>query len=437
MKCPRRPRWRRSGPSARGGILPLLLVTIVIFSVLAAGALTIGRLVVAHQDLQHAADSLALGASYIISERGLQPGTTGLAPAEVLRRYNYSRPTRVDWAYSEPPDRLSVLTEVRLTTLDRFVPISSFFPSLIRPLSARAKARVRQNLIDSVTKRRAQLVLVLDFSSSMQLPIAANEGYAAIDVLKDSVKAVLAANLDVDIGAVFFASNVFLKTPLGYSDHHPEIKKGLDEHGAAGTTATGAALHAARELLAQSEDRGRYVILISDGEPTDGASNPYAYSEEAAREAWSAHITIFTVDIHRTGATQKQADFLRAVAGDLKNPGNPANALVATSATALADSLHKIIAGVLCELPPIDPAPQPGQPLHVFLRSPSGSETALPELPDISCDLSAFPRPPGCAPSYTYDQSQHVVKLSAAACDYITVQGNKAVVRYDRPALLQ
>jgi Mg-chelatase subunit ChlD len=419
-----------------GAVLPLLLVSIVAFSVLAAGALTLGRLVTAHQDLQHAADSVALGAGNLIFERGRPTHASGFASAEIVGRYNYGGPTRALWTFLEPPDGPNLLTEVRITTLDSFAPISSYFPSLGRPLSATSKVQVHQSVIGGVTKRRSQLVLVLDFSGSMALPIAENEQRAAIDVLKDSVNAVLALDLDAEIGAVFFAGDVLFETPVSYSAQQPEIQQGLNHYRASGTTATGAALNEARELLVSSEDRGRYIILISDGEPTEGGFDPYAFGVQAAHAAWGANITTFTVDIHRKGASDMQAQFLRELAGDAKYPGNPANALVATSATALADSLHRIIAGILCESPPIDPAPKLEQQLHVFLRSPGGDEAPIPALPDLSCDPSRSPQPPGCAPSYSYDASKATVKFSAAACDLITIQGYKAVVRYDRPTLV-
>ena len=91
---PARVRW----PAERGAGLPLFMVLLVVLSVLAAGAISINRMVSIRSDLQNAAEAVALQAAYRLERFGLPTNSTAdLAPALSLVRENSLRPAQVHW----------------------------------------------------------------------------------------------------------------------------------------------------------------------------------------------------------------------------------------------------------------------------------------------------------------------------------------------------
>jgi hypothetical protein len=418
---------RRNGQT--GGASTLLMICIVLLAMFAAGALTIGRLATKKQDVQHAADSIALGAAYMIQNNGMPVSVAGFNPVNAYGQLNTSSALMVSWVPGQADQAGFTWVEADIQTAQSFLPTSSWFPPLIRPIRATAKARISQQVFDTAMERRPKLVLVLDFSGSMADRFWADPSKVKINVLKQAVSQLLAADLDVEYGSAFFDSNVFFSSNVGYNASHPEIQGALNRYGPGSSTNTGAAIARGTQLLSVGEDTGRYMLIVTDGEPTAGAGDPYTYAENAAVQAWGTDVTIFTAwipDASQASGNTRQRQFMQWISGDAVNQHNPANFFQINTANQLIATFQAIVASILCQIGPLQPAPSDPASIHVALHAPSGTETALPQVANLG---------QAGQPAFIYDAAQARVRLSAQACDLINNQGYKAIVRYDKPTL--
>src|SRR5690606_13078866 len=122
----------------------------------------------------------------------------------------------------------------------------------------------------------------------------------AIDVLEASVAGLLDADLPIDYAGVLYSTSTLDR--VGFTASAPaRIAAAMGRYDAVGGTNTALGFDEARALLAAAPDTGRYVLLVSDGEPSN-----FAAARAAAARLWdlgcppphpsaSCGVTIFTL----------------------------------------------------------------------------------------------------------------------------------------------
>ncbi len=390
----------------------MLLVAMV-----AQGSITIGRMSVIRADAQRAADAGALAALQVIGERGLPFDAPAQAAAEAIAARNSPNGVRLTWRVTETPTSIDITTSA---AIDVDTPLLVFATGSSE-VRARGVARLPQTRFDEAERRLPKLTLVLDYSGSMTLPFTGGN-QRAIDVLEDSVEGLLAAGLDVDYGGVFYSNNVFRTVGIGAGAPN-QIVTAMNTYDAGGGTNTAAGLNAARNLLSAAPDTGRYVLLVSDGEPND-----FAAARSAASQVWDAGMTIFTLEVRRSGSGNALAQFMTDVAGTPSSRRDPGFHYVATSASDLVNEFKRIVASIVCKVGPLTPAPADAADLRVYLRE-GGVERALASSTDLAADRDLE--------RFRYEPGDASVRLTATACEPVTAGVASIVVRHERPGLTE
>jgi hypothetical protein len=411
---------RRQRDRERGAVTPAIAVATMLASVLSIGGITLGTIAVNRADAQRAADAATLAALGVIRERGLPFDTSARAAAESIANGNSRKPIRYTWSVAETTTGVDITA---VTSLDVDTPLLVWSTSSTE-VRARAVAHLPQTRFDSAERRLPKLALVLDYSGSMDLPFSGGSR-RAIEVLEDSVAALLNANLEIDYAGVLYSTNVFRTIPVGAGAPNALITA-MNTYDAGGSTNTAAGLGAARNLLLAAADTGRYVLLVSDGEPCC-ESNAFAQARAAAQQIWNAGMTIFTLEIRRSGSSSALDRFMTDVAGTPTSRGDRNYHYVATSAADLVDEFRRIVSTIVCKVGPLSPAPSDPGSLRVFLRQ-GGVERVLPPSADLAADRDLE--------RYQYEAGDASVRLTSRACDAV-VEGASIVVRDARPRLTQ
>lgn len=407
--------------SERGAVTPAVAVSTLLLSVLAIGGITIGTLAVNRRDAQAAADAATLAALQVIKERGLPFDANKRAAAEAIARGNSRNDIRFAWSVDENADKVDITA---ITAIDVETPLLVFTNSSTE-VRARSVARLTQTRFDSAERRLPKLALVLDYSGSMDLPFSGG-GSRAIDVLESSVTGLLNAGLDIDYGGVFYSSNVFRTIPIGAGAPNAMITT-MNSFDAGGSTNTAAGLSAAGNILLAAPDTGRYALLVSDGEPCC-EGDAFGRARAAATQLWNQGMTIFTLEIRRSGSSAALDRFMTDVAGAPSNRGDRNFHYVATSAADLVNEFRRIVSTIVCKVGPISPAPADPSELRVFLRE-AGVERPLSPSTDLAADRDLE--------RYRYEPGDASVRLTARACDAVLTAGANIVVRHERANLTQ
>ena len=410
---------RRRHHRQRGAISPAMGIGVILMAVLSLGAITLGRLAAVRSDAQQGADSAVLAAAQVIRDRGLPFNATSRMAAENIARRNSQLPVVFTWNVNQTATSVDIDV---VTTIDVNVP-TLIFSGGSRTVQASASGQVAQSRFDEAERKLPKIVLALDYSGSMSLPFSGGGG-AAIDVLEDSVAGLLAADLMVDYGAAFYSSSVFRTVAIG-PGAPAQIVNIMNAYGAGGVTNTGAALNRARNILTATDNTGYHILLVSDGEPCC-SSNSFSAARQAAVNAWNADITIFTLEIRRSGSSSALDQLMTDVAGTPSSRRDRDYHFVATSAADLITKFEEIVAKIICKIGPITPAPADPSLLRVFLSSGT-SERLLPASADLYADRAIE--------AYQYMPGDAEVNLTVAACDAIIDAGDEIVVRFDRPVL--
>jgi Mg-chelatase subunit ChlD len=397
------------------------VVIILALSVVAMGGVGIGRMVAVRRDAQRAADVSATIAADLIRQRGVPFTDATRTSAETVGRGNSALPMGFVWTVqqTETSVDIKVATSVELD-VSRLV-----WPSGRQTVGGRAGARILQQRFTTADRRLPKLVLVLDYSGSMNLAFSGG-GYPAstpgIRVLRDSVVGLLTAGFEIELGAVLYSSST-LGTPFPISGTVPNaLVQTVRLQPAGGGTNTADALTRARALFTSTRNTGYHILLISDGAPDNVAA-----ARAAAEAAWNDDITIHTLEIRRAGSSQALDDFMTAVAGEPSRRGNPLYHHVAQNAATLVDKLRGLEASVVCQAGPVTPAPADAASVQVFLEE-SGVERKL----EVAADLSVRDRD-----GYQYSPTNQMVKLTKRTCAAVIEGGNPLIVRYDGATLYE
>ncbi len=405
----------------RGAVTPAVIVAALLLSVVAMGVITIGRLGAVRADAQRAADAGALAALQVIRDRGMPFDNAARQAAEQLARKNSGLDVAFTWNVNQSASEVTIDVQATIG-VDTPTLVFSGGTSEVR---ARASARLPQSRFTEAERRLPKLTLVLDYSGSMHLPFSGGGG-EAIDVLESSVAGLLNAGLDIDYGAVFFSDGVFRTIPIGAGAPNSIIST-MNSYDAGGSTNTGAALNAARNVLLAAPDTGRYVLLISDGEPCC-EGNSFAAARNAGDAIFNAGITTFTLEIRRSGSSAALDQFMTYVAGSPTSRHDRNFHYVATSAADLVNEFRRIVASIVCKVGPVSPVPSDLSSLHVYLTQ-GANERAVPVTDDLVRDQSLE--------RYQWNAADQTIRLTATACSAVIDSGADIVLRYDRPGLTE
>ena len=188
------------------------------------------------------------------------------------------------------------------------------------------------------------VVIVLDNSGSMERP-AAGDTEPKFQVARRSIEEMLAVTdsfsalnpeLPVKVGLFWFSGNVRRVLPIELYDPARVTEAVSQIPGPDGATAIGTAMHAAREELYRSGVFRKHMVVITDGENTDGPS-PSAVAREIFRYSEGSvqlHFVALDTDPEKFG-------FLSGVDGTL---------LAASNADLLRSRLDQLYrTGILAE----------------------------------------------------------------------------------------
>ena len=113
-----------------------------------------------------------------------------------------------------------------------------------------------------------------------------------------------------------------------------------------GWTNTGGAINACADTLADS-DKEKVIVLVTDGTPTTGASNPLGYAQLEAQNAMEAGILMLPM-------------YINTVSKDLVNmqsfTNDPANVVEVKAFEELPDALDELLNKIGCDEPDFEPA---------------------------------------------------------------------------------
>ncbi|MDX2090215.1 MAG: vWA domain-containing protein [Kofleriaceae bacterium] len=384
-------------------------------SMVSLGGITLGRIAVVKSDVQRAADAGTLAALQVIRERGLPFDATSRLAAESIAVANSPTGIALTWDVRESATSVDI-TAIASTQIDTPVLVWTGGTTEIRAKSTSSLPQIR---FDSVERRLPKLTLVLDYSGSMNLPFSGGNT-RAIDVLEDSVDLLLNAGLEIDYGAAFYSDNVFKTVPIGNGAPNG-IVSAMNQYDAGGSTNTAAGLSSAQNLLSAVPDTGRYVLLVSDGEP-----NSFDQGKAAANALWDAGMTIFSLEIRRSGSGPALDQFMTDVAGTPSSRRDRNYHFVATTASDLVNEFRRIVSTIVCKVGPLNPAPADPALLRVFLRQ-GGVERTLPLTDDLGRDTTLE--------RYLYDTGDQSIKLTATACDAV-MNGATLVTRAVPPSMV-
>jgi Flp pilus assembly protein TadG len=414
--------------SERGAFTPLMGAGSLILGVIVLGGVSVGRLAAVKQDSQHAADAAAMSAVQLVRDRGMPFDAAAQAAAEATGSANAKLPVSYTWTVTERPDSVDIEVTTAIAVAGGVAMIGGD-----RTVRSAATAAIRQSRFDEADRRLPKLVLILDYSGSMNAPFFGG-GDTKINVLENSVAGLLAADLMIDYGAAFYSGGVFATVGIG-PGAPAQINNVMAANGAGGVTNTAAALGAGRNLLTAAENTGRYALLVSDGAPCCSADS-VTQAKNTAPSLWDNDITIFTLEIRDNPPVASLAQFMTDVAGSPSSRGDAAFHFVAESAADLVDKFKKIVAEIVCAIGPITPAPTDAATLRVFLKSGTTERrvSLLNDLPTYAPgdDLADHTD----EEAFIFNFAEQKVHLSERACNAIIDSGDDAIVRFDSPYLI-
>ncbi|HLA64782.1 MAG TPA: VWA domain-containing protein, partial [Rhodothermales bacterium] len=214
-----------------------------------------------------------------------------LVPLFVLALRRRARPPGPAYPVASDAAAMARTWAVRL----RGLPVALRLAALALALVAMARPQ-RPDVDATRGAEGIDIVLVLDASSSMT---AADFFPTRYEAAKDVAAEFIRGRRDDRIGLVVFAGEAFTAAPLTL-DHDfvlRTLRPSLTEVTAgmmAGNTAIGTAIATATARLRDGEgERGRVVVLLTDGENNAGAIDPQTAAEAAA----ALGVRVYTIGV--------------------------------------------------------------------------------------------------------------------------------------------
>jgi uncharacterized protein YegL len=291
-------------------------------------------------------------------------------------------------------------------------------------ITAEAAMRVHQLRTNTPRRRPPTLMLVLDYSNSM------NRSSASFGVAITQLRTVVTNFLDILpqddflVGAVTYGTGVYDVVQPASRRNSADFTaiRQVVARAASGDTNTGAGLQAALgQILAQPENFGRNILLVSDGEPCC-ESDSEASALAAAATARANEVQVITIEVHHVASGGHMHDVLVQISGN-----DLALHFEAENAAVLDAQFQGVRARPLCDIE------VPGglsNDAYVYLWRAAGDEIPLRRLrlpSEISC-------PDNCD-TYGFRFEGPRVILSPIACEQIYAGQRTALVRWGGPTL--
>lgn len=392
--------------------ISLLLVGLLMVSVI------LSEIAFMKQERQNAADAVSMAATQIIERGGVQAyqaannaGMLGAIARENVNSDNiqfelYGPPTPTG-----PPDANTRLQQVQVQVqMSEIIRGDQMFgAAAMRAVLPGANPRIRadsiarvqmeQMVMEDVDFKTPELVMVLDFSGSMQSGDKIGSLRRASNIFLDQV-----ADKDILIGSVAFHENVVATTPIQQDGQHQEIRNLLNMSANGPATNYEASIAEAHQMLrAMNSDNPKNILFITDGSPTTGG-NGVAQGNAAKAD------DIQVISLFVGAASAQQQNLLR----DIASPGMFADARNEAELNQLFGDLADLIFATL-EVD-IDEqrrlacvAHTRREPcLYVSLRPQAGAERLLTYTNDIA----------GAGPNdfmFTYLPDERAIQLSDEA----------------------
>lgn len=140
------------------------------------------------------------------------------------------------------------------------------------------------------------IMLALDLSGSMEIPdmILDEQPVSRLSVVKNAAEQFVRERVGDKIGLILFGSRAYLQTPLTYDRQTVLLRLEDATVGLAGkTTSIGDAIGLAVKRLEQVPQKGRVIILLTDGANNSGILEPLKAAELAKDEG----IKIYTIGL--------------------------------------------------------------------------------------------------------------------------------------------
>jgi hypothetical protein len=430
----------------RGSVAPIMAVGALVVGLIGVGGAAIGRLIAGRMDTQRAADAAALAIADVIRDEGIGATRNG---ALDLAQTN----SRLQLSWTQIVDEPIVLNkpfelEVHIGASES-VQVPAFVDaSGASAVQALASARIGEYVSD-IAGQPSKLMFVLDYSGSMILNTMPGTTHSGLDVLRQSITTILNWHLPIDYAAALFDTNLLGSEPFvdpNGANTIDRIIQLLSTPGG-GSTATYLGMQTALDYVTKEDGLrgpggGFNVVLISDGQPSDGAPTPEqaAYNiADKLRDNFAAHdpeLTLWALHIDWSGGTDKALrDFMVNMTGTKdkldkngqRNSGHPDESFYfpITDVDSLDTALAALVARIGCPVGPLDQSKiEKPEIVSVFIRDGAGNETKLKR--EDSLGLNSLHEM-----SFTWDDTRGLIYPSIMACQEVSNTHAKVVVRYN------
>jgi Flp pilus assembly protein TadG len=438
----------------RGAMLVIMAGVLLLFAVLALGALTILRIIVARQEVQRVADAACLAATTIIKHDGLPLDQKKQDAAAAMAFRNHPG---LDFGLKMNQTETDTSVDVQCqASIDVNAPLI-IWKSGHLTVTATAAASVGQVTETQATRLYPKLMLVLDYSGSMLNHLGGKSSQPeSITKLRQAVNALLATPASFKYGLVIFATGVLASLPPALGSNQA-IKKlvNSDPHGCPDNgnclTNSAAALQKARELLQQSgdSDEAKYVLFVSDGYPTLPTGDETKDENAAfakAQDLWADDVAILTLHIINVNDTDVQTrlmKFMQRISGYPENPSDVNEYFNADNDQRFTEIFGNLGDAIGCPLPPLNPPPADPTKIHVFVKA-GGSEVpvgnaglAKPNPAKTPGDITDKNGPFYDGNWFFYRDKNHSIYLSKPVCNMVIDDQDAVVIRSGSPHLTE
>ena len=285
-----------------------------------------------------------------------------------------------------------------------------------------------RELNGEVERPRPQIMFVLDYSGSM----SSNNRNGR---LENAVREFISVGYEVDYGVIFFDSGVRKTIALGSgAAHNSAVLNELNNQGPSGGTRFHGPLVNAVQALNVTGNQHSYIVLVSDGQPSDGGSaqnfvnNAIRGIDPNICASRSGNETCHTV--YGLGVDGADMAMLTSLSGNAATPPNQYGSFsIPISAQDTQLAFRAIVDDILCSFGPIDPQPSEDEEksINVFLN-----DEPLEADPNFGDDTVTG--------DFTYDRNLNAIKLYDVeprnACSKALADGGSVTIRYGKPRII-
>ena len=370
-----------------GGILVLIASLVLVLSLFTAFILRVGRVAEALTDERLLVDFHGQLVGEMAIRRGLDHACRGAALAGHSRRVSAQAEARLGEAEARRAYRCSI--EGRLIERATGPAAHQGTFRLLRVSSSGALDITAGPLIDGEERsvwgrhqedevlvevreeqgrlgdRRPQIIFLLDYSGSMR--------GRKLRQLKRAFRSIIERRFPVDYGVILFNDELIAARAVGNGRMHDQrVRTLLRNHGAAGGTAFAAPLQEAVRQLQQNPRRDLFIILMSDGLPSDGdeaVSFVRRTIHGASREACDGSGRGRCLTVYTLGVDGADLAMLQSLSGNAQTPRGAEYHYDADPGH-VGEAFEHIIERIVCRYGPLRPGPAPGEEdtLNLFIN---------------------------------------------------------------------